>query len=714
MNIATIQKRKFLNNIYKLLYSSGKTPTEQEVRRIFSAYFSVNEFGLPANVNYSLLQNVNVTDVDIINDAMATTLLNMEVLNDCILENNEELFSVINVLNSKLDGLRAKRRVLEAKVDELIFINNNSDGYYYSFLDDYFNTDNIDLALTNAFIDIEKGQVKIPKITSNLSNALTVDNIQTLNVTYSIIVNGNTVSSSQRAVNFDNVFDGLNDTYWSIGHLTQTPSIVSLQVDIPIPNTFSISRVAGKLLTITPTTTHITCTPANIQIPEHMDTQQPNAEYNQFSFAIPTGAYNKISLTFVKVEHDTVVAGSQSPYAYSFGIREMSIGAEYHETNATIVSNPISIPTSDNSNLFVAAVALESKAQLPPGTEAKYYVCQHTVDYGNITDYNWIQIEPTALNSRGKDIPVNFLSSNFYKKYISNFIGDDFQLIPKNTTSPNINEKNPSILPNSNKTVYRVCALKSDEKLINPYILSDVNNMRHWYTLPIADTRNGSQTSYYKSLDTWNNKIKINTPGDVYNATLLNQSSQISINNSGVINGIIKFNLYCDESIKVNHNVVKSSDGFNLGIYLNGILIADLPAGTASTFAEWDLLTGDNNVIITYDKSITGPINFNITAGASLNDYGTIYLDYYRYLDPIDFRNKITENDNVFTIDNFYTRREIISSKEISNRSLIRYYSNNNQLYNSIRYRIDLRRYNNPLQTPVIDSVRIKFKHIDN
>jgi hypothetical protein len=608
MNIATIQKRKFLNNIYKLLYSSGKTPTEQEVRRIFSAYFSVNEFGLPANVNYSLLQNVNVTDVDIINDAMATTLLNMEVLNDCILENNEELFSVINVLNSKLDGLRAKRRVLEAKVDELIFINNNSDGYYYSFLDDYFNTDNIDLALTNAFIDIEKGQVKIPKITSNLSNALTVDNIQTLNVTYSIIVNGNTVSSSQRAVNFDNVFDGLNDTYWSIGHLTQTPSIVSLQVDIPIPNTFSISRVAGKLLTITPTTTHITCTPANIQIPEHMDTQQPNAEYNQFSFAIPTGAYNKISLTFVKVEHDTVVAGSQSPYAYSFGIREMSIGAEYHETNATIVSQPISIPTSDNSNLFVAAVALESKTQLPPGTEAKYYVCQHTVDYGNITDYNWIQIEPTALNSRGKDIPVNFLSSNFYKKYISNFIIDDFQLIPKNTTSPNINEKNPSILPNSNKTVYRVCALKSDEKLINPYILSDVNNMRHSYTLPIADTRNGSQTSYYKSLDTWNNKIRINTPGDVYNATLLNQSSQISINNSGVINGIIKFNLYCDESIKVNHNVVKSSDGFNLGIYLNGILIADLPAGTASTFAEWDLLTGDNNVIITYDKSITGPV----------------------------------------------------------------------------------------------------------
>ena len=36
------------------------------------------------------------------------------------------------------------------------------------------------------------------------------------------------------------------------------------------------------------------------------------------------------------------------------------------------------------------------------------------------------------------------------------------------------------------------------------------------------------------------------------------------------------------------------------------------------------------------------------------------------------------------------------------------------KLYNSIRYRIDLRRYNNPLQTPVIDSVRIKFKHIDN
>lgn len=713
MNIATIQKRKFLNNIYKLLYSSGKTPTEQEVRRIFSAYFSVNEFGLPANVNYSLLQNVNVTDVDIINDAMATTLLNMEVLNDCILENNEQLFSVITVLNSKLEGLRAKRRVLEAKVDELIFINNNSDGYYYSFLDDYFNLDNIDMALTNAFIDIEKGQIKIPKITSNLSNALTVDNIQAINATYSILVNGTTVVSSQRAINFDNVFDGLNDTYWSVSHLTQSPSIVTLKIDIPIPNTFSISRVAGKLLTVTPTTTHITCTPANVQIPEHMDTQQSNAEYNQFSFAIPAGAYSKISLTLVKIEHDRVVAGSQSPYVYSFGIRELSIGAEYHEKNATVVSNPISIPTIDNSNLFVSAVSLESQAQLPPGTEAKYYVCQHTVDYGNITDYNWIQIDPTALNSRRKDIPINFMSQNFYKKYISNF-GDDFTLIPKNTTSPNINEKNPSILPNSNKTVYRVTALKSDEKLIDPYILSDINSMRHWYILPISQARGGSEVSYYKSLDTWNNKIKTNTPGDIYNSTLLNQSGQISINNSGVISGIIKFNLYCDESIKVNHNIVKSSDGFNLAIYLNGILIADLPAGTASSFAEWNLLTGNNNIIITYDKSITGPINFNITSGAALTDYGTIYLDYYRYLDPIDFRNKFIENDTVFTIDNFYTRREILSSKEISSRSSIRYYSNNNQLYNSIRYRIDLRRYDNPLQTPVIDSVRVKFKHIDN
>ena len=55
MNIATIQKRKFLNNIYKLFYSSGNRPSEEEIRKIFNTYFSSNKLGLPVSVDYNAI-----------------------------------------------------------------------------------------------------------------------------------------------------------------------------------------------------------------------------------------------------------------------------------------------------------------------------------------------------------------------------------------------------------------------------------------------------------------------------------------------------------------------------------------------------------------------------------------------------------------------------------------------------------------------------------
>ena len=41
MNISSIQKRKFLGNIYKILYSQGKKPSELEIKKVFGEYFSV-------------------------------------------------------------------------------------------------------------------------------------------------------------------------------------------------------------------------------------------------------------------------------------------------------------------------------------------------------------------------------------------------------------------------------------------------------------------------------------------------------------------------------------------------------------------------------------------------------------------------------------------------------------------------------------------------
>jgi hypothetical protein len=111
-------------------------------------------------------------------------------------------------------------------------------------------------------------------------------------------------------------------------------------------------------------------------------------------------------------------------------------------------------------------------------------------------------------------------------------------------------------------------------------------------------------------------------------------------------------------------------------------------------------------------------------SGKSITDYGNLFLEYYRFLDPIEFRRGANEYVNVFTIDDFYGTKEILASNtfynnvissdtENVNKSVIRYYSNPDSVIDAVRYRVDFNRYSNPLQTPILDAIRIKFKHND-
>ena len=97
---------------------------------------------------------------------MANSLLNLEILYDLVWENNNEILSVITSLNNRLEHLRAKRKKVESTIDQLIFSNENSDGFFYSFLDSYSTVDNVDLniSLNNQTQVISKVQDKIDAI----------------------------------------------------------------------------------------------------------------------------------------------------------------------------------------------------------------------------------------------------------------------------------------------------------------------------------------------------------------------------------------------------------------------------------------------------------------------------------------------------------------------------------------------------------------------
>ena len=710
MNISSIQKRKFLGNIYKILYSQGKKPSELEIKKVFGEYFSVYKFGNPISLDYTKLDIVAKTDVNLINELMANTLLNVEVLYDCVNENNQEIFSIVTALNNRLDNLKSKRKILENKIDDLMFANSNSDGYFYSYLEGFSNLDEIDMAMTSAHIDISNNNVSIPKITNSISNALTTSGITSSSATYSIMSNNQSVVNNVDIQDFESVFDGLNDTYWSYTHNSPEPSVVVMTLNIPINTSYNLSKISGSLLTSSPCAIYVTAMPTDTNKPEQMRSQTSKADYNRFSFTIPADFYSTITIIIYKTEPDQILNNSTSPYTYKFGIRELVINADYYDKSGVIVSAPISVPTSDNNRLTISSVSIETKDQILSGTDIKYYVAADSTSAKQIAEFNWIPIEPSSSTNTSAQKIVNLSGSNVRSRYIA-VPGEDSKLIPINPNPENVNEANPGVLPGTDKEVYRIEPVNDGDQFIDPYILASLNCYKHYHILTGSSN---TDIEYYKSLNIWTEKIAINDINELNKNIMQDQISSIAPGIFGAAVGLMETKLLTTKEYKVSHKVTKSRDDFNLAIYLNGTLIADLPSGVISSTIEWNFITGINNIVVTYDKNFSGLIDFNLMSNKNLIDYGTMFLDYFSYLDPMEFKRRVDISANLFTISPFYTRREILSSRQISGKSLLNYYSNTLDTVTAVRYRADLIRYENPLQTPLIDSIRVKFKHNDS
>jgi hypothetical protein len=711
MNISTTQKRRFLNNIYKLIYSSGQKPSEQEVRKAFNEYFSVNQPGYPIKVDYDLLRTSNKTNVDLLNQIMTNTIYNVDILYDTILDNNEELFSIVTSLNKKLENLKKKRLQLESKVDDLIFMNNNSDGYFYSFTENFISADKLDLSLTDsAFFDPKLRNVTISKLKSEQFNVMTVDNLNGNNVNFEVTTNGQKLVQSIDKTNFNNIFDGLTDTYWEHSVSLGNPQPVSLTISIPVNKTSILSKVDGILFTSSPVNIMMRAIYSDPEKPNEIKTKTSRSDYDAFSFAIPADSYSTIEIVLYKNEPDYIDQNSSSPYVYKFGLREMIIGSKYYAKSGILVSAPISIATKTNSNLIIDAISMDVKEQVVPGTSVNYYVAANNPTAQNINDYNWIPVSPKGSESSGYNPVVYLDGSTRNNVYISNTPEDDeLKYIPINSSAVNANELNPNNKIYSGKNAYRITALSSEENYLNPILLGGVDCLKHNYLIyPGASTADGK----YKDLEYWADVFN-NRPASLLSNTLKEQIGSINPGINSYSSGYIETSIIRQGPANIIHNVSKSNPNFNLAIYLNGVLIADLPKGTATKAVEWEFKSGINKIIITYDKLVSGQVSFNVIEGLSLTRYGLIFVDYFNYLDPFEFQNKVNEDSYYFTIDTIFGRKEVLASRELSGKSNFIYTSNNPSAVNAVRYRIDLNRYEDPLASPIVESVRIKFKHRD-
>lgn len=711
MDIATIQKRKFLNNIYKLYYSSGNKPSNAQIRREFDTYFTANRLGDPVRVEYQTIQGEPTLNPNTLNELMAVSILNLEVLYDCIFDSNNELFGIVNAVNNKLNNLKSKRKELEARIDELIFQNSNSDGYFYSYIEKFSNLKNIDLSLTSSSINVEYGNCSIPKIVTEISGAISDQQLNSSNIIYELRVDGQVVNSSSQIESFDFMFDGLNDTYWYKEVRLDEISVVTMTLDIPVTTSSPISKISSKLLTTSPVNIFLRLVPFDKSVPEKIYQKESKNDYDSFSFNVPAIQYSRINLILSKTEPDATIPSASDPYVYRIGVREFYAASEYYDVKSTLVSNPISIPTSDNRILEISSVSLEVNHQVPDGTECKYYVASDLDTYNSIYDFNWIPITPVNLGGRNSEKFVNLTSSTFTTKVIDS-TGADYNLIPlmSELDSALSSENNPVRIPYTDFSSYRVCRIDSSEKIVKPTLFSGIDTFVHYGKI---HPQSFNEVDFYNNLDYWIEEISDKNNISLIKENIKDQVLRTSTPLTSQSSGLFSTNIMCDRPINVTHKMLKSVPDYNLSVYLNGVMISDLPTGTKSDDVEWDFVSGINSIDILYDKPINGYVFFNLISGGSISEYGTVFSDYFSYVDPIEYRRRGSESKKLFTIQESFGRRELVATKHINSRSVLRFYGDPDQIIDAVRYRVDLLRYSNPLQSPSINSVKIRFKHTD-
>ncbi len=277
------------------------------------------------------------------------------------------------------------------------------------------------------------------------------------------------------------------------------------------------------------------------------------------------------------------------------------------------------------------------------------------------------------------------------------------------STSNNLSLKNPSNSIYNGISVYRIAKLQEQQSPYNSYLLDSVNSFSFKYT--------SYSNGLYLDTNRWSSiinktleNVQVFEPGNI---PITNSPSiPISLNLTG-ISGFLQTSILVDEDTEAVNSISKSDTSVNwdMAVYLNGTLLADIPSGVSRAEVNWSFKKGVNNIVVTFDASGTSSGSISLMSGVSITNYGVPFVKYYSYVDPFDFRINRNEQDLVFTIDNYLGNNEIFCRSQISNNSRIVFQSNVTNPVKAVRFRADFSRFSSPFGTPALESYRIKFKN---
>jgi len=731
MSIQSLQKKRFLDTIYKMYYALGAAPSENEISAIYSRYFSRFEAGNTIPVPYNDISSNQVIDPEKLNRVMVHTLFNVDVLYDAYHEQVEELYEIVNAYTARLEDIRSKRVELEKKVDDQLFSLSNTDGFYYAITNAFNDIKMVDMNYSDAHVDTSVRKATIPKLTSGLfdyvGNILNTAN----NTNVSIIFEGSEVKNE--VVNFSNVFNGLNNLEWSYSHKSSSLGICTLKITVPVSTANeAISLVEGKISSQKPVDIGVIVVDPKTRANSASFIKSNSADYDRFSFHLTPQKTNAVEIYLTKSEPDyTTTENNLIVYNYDFRIDELIISAPYYDSIATLISAPMSLPSQNNSKLAIDAVSISTDQHTPTGSQIKYYIAPNNESATSIYDFNWTSISQSSISDANSATVVHFNGSNFVQSSListtnSDIVSslDSMVRIPRSESLNNpikdyFYQNDSSVL---GFNVYRLAKFPQQVKPYDCYILENVSSNQ--LKVSISSGSNIDKATWQQILTGQKNDVVYTS----YNSTIDNTQNFFTADNIPYGSIHLSTHLYADNDIQINDLFLKSLSAqyWDVKIYLNGNDITSnntLSPGVLSANVTWNIKKGQNDLIIVINKSTNDTSGTETTFNGTisiLKDRSIISVDglkaYRNYLYEVrveDLRLYYSNSDNVFSIINYQNNYEIVyrRTEEIQTGTKVYYYSNVENEVKSIRLRADLLRGQSAYSAPAINSYTVKFRH---
>jgi hypothetical protein len=731
MNISDIQKAKFLETIFKIYYALGSAPSDNEVSTLYGRYFSRFLIGQSIPVPYSDISSESIIDPDKLNRVMVHILFNLDVVYEAYHNHVEELYDLITAFSKRIESIKSKRAELEKKVDDQLFSLRNTDGFYYSITNAFNDTSLTDLNYTTALVDTVSRKAAIPKITSGnfdyVGNIL--NGVGSVNVT--TIFEGSEVKSE--VVSFNNVFNGLTNSEWTYKYKSTSIGLCTLKIVVPISSiATTISLVEGRLSSQKPVDIGIIVVDPKDRSKSASYLKPGSRDHDTFTFSFTPQLSSAVEIYLTKDEPDYVSTDNETAvYNYDFRLDELIISSPYYDFNAILVSQPMSVPTENNSNLIIDAVSISAEEQVPQGADIRYYIAPDNPGAINVYDYNWVSISPTSVRSPMSPTVINFNGTTFFQATVaasdsSNIVssGSLMYKIPRSDGYSNPIQdyfyKSDSVSLDFN--LYRFAKFPDQVRPYDCYILENVD--KNQLTVRIA-------ADVTLDKDTWQSLVTGQRNDIVYTSfsrDIPNTQTFFTADNIPYGSIYMSTNIFSETNLKLTETFLKdlSAQYWDIRIYLNGVDITangPLSPGVLSSSLTWDVKAGKNEIIILINKStndtfgVETPFNGSI---ALFKDRSILSLNgvmpYKNYLYEVkaeDLRLYYSNVDSVFSIINYENNYEIVyrRTEEIKEGSKIYYYTNSESGVQAIRLRVDLFRGPSSDSGPSINSYTVKFRH---